>query len=200
MIDQAGLGQKLRELRRQRAMTLATLSEKTRYSASALSKMENELLGLTYDKLTRITAALEVDIGSLFVDTPQVPPQAAGRRSIARRGQGVNIHTGFYDYLYLAPELSRKRFLPVLGKVHASSIEEFGPLIRHEGEEWMYVLKGRVEVHSEFYEPEILDEGDSIYLDSRMGHAFISKTAGGAEIISISTDSAEELIHAKSPK
>lgn len=187
-IDQGGLGPKLRRLRKERGLTLDAMAKRTGYSASALSKMETEQLGLTYDKLTRIAGALDVELGSLFTDGPQIAPQAVGRRSVVRRGEGRNISTGNYDYLYVAPELSHKRIVPILGKVYARSLEEFGPLVRHDGEEWIYVVRGVLEVHSEFYEPEVLAPGDSIYIDSRMGHAYISKTPGGTEIIAVCTD------------
>ena len=193
-IDQGGLGPKLRALRKERGLTLEALAELTKYSASALSKMETEQLGLTYDKLTRLVAALGVDIGSLFTEEPQVSPQAAGRRSIVRRGEGRGISTGSYDYLYLCPELSHKKLVPIIGKVHATSIKEFGPLVRHNGEEWIYVLKGVLEVHSEFYEPELLQAGESLYIDSRMGHAYLSRTRGGTDIIAVCTDPSPELM------
>lgn len=181
-------GARLRKLRKNRGMTLADLAERTGFSTSALSKMETERLGLTYDKLTRLCEALGVEVGSLFVDRPQLPPGAVGRRSISRHNEGRNLNTGRYDYLYISPELSNKRIVPILGRVQARSMEEFGPLIRHEGEEWIYVLKGKLEVHCEFYEPVTLEEGDSIYLDSRMGHAYLSKTRGGTQIIAVCTE------------
>jgi hypothetical protein len=156
--------------------------------------MENERLGLTYDKLTRLAAAFEVDMSALFTEGPPIEgPQAIGRRSLARKGKGRSISTANYDYLYIAPELSRKQMFPIVVKIRAKSIEEFGPLIRHGGEEWIYVTKGEVEIHSDFYLPERLQVGDSIYLDSRMGHAFVSKTRGGAEIISVCSAPESEL-------
>ena len=36
------------------------------------------------------------------------------------------------------------------------------------------MTSGRVAVHTEFYAPEILSEGDGIYLDSTMGHAYLN--------------------------
>ena len=38
----------------------------------------------------------------------------------------------------------------------------------------LYVVKGRIVVHTEFYDPIPLDEGGSIYIDSTMGHAYVS--------------------------
>lgn len=194
MIEQGGLGKKIKALRTARGIPLSVMSERTGYSVSALSKMENDRLGLTYDKLTKLTGALGVDIGSLFTETAQTAVHAGGRRSVARKGEGRNIQTGSYDYLYVSPELSRKRIVPIKGRVHAATLEEFGPLIRHDGEEWIYVLDGVLEVHSEFYEPETLEPGDSIYIDSRMGHAYLSKTPGGTEIIAVCTEQTDNFV------
>lgn len=189
-----GIGEKLKALRKQHRLTLAMLSKRTGYSASALSKMENGRLGLTYDKLTRLAVALEVDMSTLFTDdVPADEPQAAGRRSIARKGVGKAVSTGHYDYLYISAELSKKQMVPIVVKINATSLEEFGPLIRHGGEEWIYVIKGEIEVHSEFYAPERLGVGDSIYLDSRMGHGYISKTKGGAQVVSVCSAPEAEL-------
>jgi transcriptional regulator with XRE-family HTH domain len=193
--ERRGIGEKLHELRKSKRLTLAELSKRSGYSVSALSKMENERLGITYDKLTNLAAALDVDISSLFTDAAQgEAPTAVGRRSVARKGSGKVVSTVLYNHLYISPELSNKRMVPILVKIQATSLEEFGPLMRHGGEEWIYVLKGEVEVHSEFYEPERLAVGDSIYLDNRMGHAYISKSKSGAEVLAVCSASAAELV------
>jgi transcriptional regulator with XRE-family HTH domain len=190
----SGIGRRLRETRKQRGLTLKALGKRTGYSASALSKMENERLGLTYDKLTALAIALDVDLSDLFSDsTPRALPAASGRRSIAREGSGKRVPTKNYDYHYISPELRDKQMVPMHGTVQAKTIEEFGPLVRHGGEEWIYVLKGEVEVHSEFYAPELLKQGDSIYIDSRMGHAYLSKSHAHAEILAVCTAPDEEL-------
>ena len=192
--ERRGIGEKLRALRKHRRLTLRELSKRTGYSVSALSKMENERLGLTYDKLARLAVALEADMSTLFSDAAPIEgPQPVGRRSIARKGGGKSISTRNYDYLYISPELSRKQMVPIVVQIHATSIEEFGPLVRHGGEEWIYIAKGEIEVYSEFYQPERLQEGDSIYLDSRMGHAYISKSKGGAEVVSVCSAPEAEL-------
>jgi uncharacterized cupin superfamily protein len=90
--------------------------------------------------------------------------------------------------------------VPILAKIHATSMEEFGPLLRHGGEEWIYVLRGEIEVHSEFYEPERLGVGDSIYLDSRMGHAYLSMTKSGPDILAVCSAPAAELVEQSESK
>ena len=86
----------------------------------------------------------------------------------------MRVTTPNYDYFYLCPELRRKRMIPVLTRVRAKSIEEFGELVRHSGEEYIHVLEGRAEVHTEFYDPIVLEAGESVYIDSNMGHAYIA--------------------------
>jgi mannose-6-phosphate isomerase-like protein (cupin superfamily) len=56
----------------------------------------------------------------------------------------------------------------------AKTVEEFGPLAKHAGEEFIFVLKGSVAVHTEFYDPVVLETGECIYLDSDMGHAYLA--------------------------
>jgi transcriptional regulator with XRE-family HTH domain len=193
--NKSGVGERLRELRRKRHLTLAQVGKLSGYSASALSKMENEHLGISYDKLAKLAIAFKVDISSFFTDQAEpTGQQAAGRRSVARKGSGKAVATPLYDHLYVSPELSGKQMVPVLVKIRATSLEEFGPLIRHGGEEWIYVLRGEIELHSEFYEPERLGVGDSVYLDSRMGHAYISRNKGGADIVAVCSAPAAELV------
>lgn len=62
---------------------------------------------------------------------------------------------------------------PILTRIRAQNASEFGELVRYKGEEFVYVLEGRIEVHSEFYDPVTLDQGQAIYIDSSMGHAYV---------------------------
>jgi hypothetical protein len=98
----------------------------------------------------------------------------AGRRSIGLVEEAVRVNTPNYDYYYLCPDLRRKRMIPVVVRIRAKSPEEFGDLVHHSGEEFIYVMEGRVEIHTEFYSPVTLEVGQSIYLDSNMGHGYIA--------------------------
>src|SRR5258708_19797310 len=69
--------------------------------------------------------------------------------------------------------------ITILTRIRAKSAEEFGDLVRHSGEEYIYVLEGGIKVLTEFYDPVVLNVGESIYLDSNMGHAYV--TAEGCE-------------------
>ncbi len=191
-------GAALRTLRMRKSWTLADVSERTGLPVSTLSKIENGKMSLTYDKLARISAGLEVDIAELF--SPRVAIAnggvPSGRRSITRAGQGQAIETDNYDHLYPASELLNKRFVPIVAELHARTLAEFGELIRHDGEEYTFVLDGTVEFHSELYAPVVLHKGDSIYFDSGMGHAYLAADAGPCRVLSICSGAESQLIAA----
>ena len=81
------------------------------------------------------------------------------RRSIGRIDDAVRVNTKNYDYYYLCPELRRKRMIPILTRIRAKSAQEFGALVRHSGEEYIYVLEGGIKVFTEFYDPVVLERG-----------------------------------------
>jgi transcriptional regulator with XRE-family HTH domain len=176
--SKARLGKALRTIRNQRQLTLADVSARTGVSVSTLSKVENGQLSLTYDKLVQLSEGLQVDITALFSAEPQVDggvaPAVSARRSITRRREGMLVATPNYDYRYLCTDLAHKAMVPILITIRARSIVEFSAMSSHAGEEFIYILRGNVEVHTDVYEPTVLGPGESMYIDSTMRHAFLS--------------------------
>jgi transcriptional regulator with XRE-family HTH domain len=191
-------GAMLKSLRIQRGWTLAEVSRRTGYPVSTLSKIENDRVSLTYDKLTRISAGLEVDFSRLFGahegGAAEAGPQ--GRRSIARAGEGKSIESKAYSHVYPAAELLNKRLIPIVVELRARSLEEFGELVRHSGEEYIYVLEGVVDVHTSVYAPVRLGVGDSIYIDSTMGHAYIAASGEPCRVLAICSGTEGQMIAA----
>ena len=83
--------------------------------------------------------------------------------------------------------------VPIMAEVRARTLEEFGPLLRHAGEEYFLVTHGRICVHTEFYAPEILEEGDGVYLDSTMGHAYLNAGDAPARGVCLCTSESANL-------
>ncbi len=190
-------GSALRALRLEKGWTLAEVSRRTGVPISTLSKVENDKLSLSYDKLARISKGLEIDIGILFAqDARRSLSLVTGRRSIARAGEGRTIETETYNHLYPATELLNKRFIPIIGEIRARSLAEFGEMIRHAGEEYAYVLEGCVELHTDLYAPVRLEAGDSIYFDSGMGHAYVAVGTDTCRVLSICSGPESQLIAA----
>jgi transcriptional regulator with XRE-family HTH domain len=172
--DQPTLGKLLRGLRQRNGWTLKEMSERSGIPVSTLSKVEHDRLTLTYDKLQQLSQRLGMRMSELFAEEGEGPDTTVtARRSIGRLDRAIQVTTPNYDYHYLCPEIRRKRMIPVLTSIRAKTVEAFGELVRHTGEEYIYVLDGRIEVHTEFYDPVVLEKGESIYIDSQMGHAYI---------------------------
>ena len=110
-------------------------------------------------------------------------PQVTGRRSIGTMENAVRVTTDNYDYHYLCTDLRQKRMIPIVTQIRAHSATEFGDLVRHHGEEFVYVIERRIEVHSEYYDPVVIEQGQGIYIDSSMGHAYI--TADGCDVATV---------------
>jgi transcriptional regulator with XRE-family HTH domain len=162
-------------LRSRKGWTLKEMSQKSGIPVSTLSKVEHDRLTLTYDKLQLLSQRLNINMSDLFAEGDSATPnQVSGRRSIGTIERSVRIETSNYDYYYLCTDLRQKRMIPNLTKIRAKSLAEFGNLVRHAGEEFIYVVTGQLIVHTDFYEPTVLNEGESIYIDSTMGHAYLA--------------------------
>ncbi len=190
------LGAVLRGLRTRRGWTLKEMSVETGIPLSTLSKVEHDRLTLTYDKLQQLARRLGLRMSELFAEDADPAPQAVtARRSIGDMEHAVRVETPNYDYFYLCTELRRKRMIPAITKIRAKTSQQFGDLVRHPGEEFIYVLKGGVVVNTEFYDPLTLVEGQSIYLDSSMGHAYLAvQGCDEAIVLGVMSSPEEELM------
>lgn len=174
MTERPTLGRILKELRAHRNWTLREMSERSGIPISTLSKVENDRLTLTYDKILQLSENLQIRISELFAETEAAEESVTARRSIGRVEDAIRVETPNYDYYYLCTELRRKRMVPVLTRIRAKSLSEFGDLVSHAGEEYIHVLEGTIVVHTEFYDPVTLKTGEAIYIDSNMGHAYVA--------------------------
>jgi transcriptional regulator with XRE-family HTH domain len=181
---------RLKAIRTGRNMTLAELGKLARMPVSTLSKLENGKASFTYDKMVQLATALGIDLSQLLSGEPahsavSASARMAGRRSISRAGEGFCVNSGTYKYLHLAADILNKKFTPMIGEIKARSMEEFGPLIRHPGEEFVYVIQGVLILHTDIYSPAVLNAGDSIFFDSEMGHAYISGSDELCAVVSV---------------
>ena len=178
------LGENLKSLRQRHGWTLQEVSRQTGVAVSTLSKVENDQMSLTYDKLLQISEGLGLSLAEfLAADEPEIAGLA--RRSVNRKEDGLRQTTPNYDYLYLSTDITRKRMIPVLTRIRARSLTDFGPLLKHSGEEFIFVLEGAIEVHTEHYQPIRLETGESTYIDSDMGHAYIVVSKKDALVLGV---------------
>lgn len=175
------LGDRVRELRKTRGWTLEQAAQHAGLARSTLSKIENGQMSPTYEALKKLADGLEISIPQLF--TPPVKGQVNGRMAVTRSGEGAAHATTTYEHELLAGGLTKKTMLPYRARVRARSMEEFDGWVRHDGEEFLYVLTGAVKLFTEFYEPVEMRRGDSAYYDATMGHNVISVSEEDATIL-----------------
>jgi transcriptional regulator with XRE-family HTH domain len=187
-IERPSVGARVREVRKARGWSLARLSTESGIPQSTLSKFETDSLSLPLDRIFRVGDALGIAVTEMFdAKSAAETRDAPGRRSISRAGEGRATSTASYDRRWLFADLIQKRMFPVMQAVLARDMADFGPLLRHEGEEFSIVLKGHVQFVSDIYEPVLLGEMDGIYIDSRMGHAYLNAGEGETVILNVST-------------
>ncbi|SFD80664.1 helix-turn-helix domain-containing protein [Roseivivax sediminis] len=175
------LGERVRELRKARDWTLEQAARQAGLARSTLSKIENGQMSPTYDALKKLATGLEISVPQLF--TPPTRDKANGRLAVTKDGDGTPQATVTYEHALLAETLTKKQMLPYRARVRARSMDEFDGWVRHDGEEFLYVLTGVIRLYTEFYEPIEMRRGDSAYYDATMGHNVISVSADDATIL-----------------
>lgn len=171
------VGSKIRELRKEKKLSIASLAKSADLSTGLISQIERNLVVPSSIALWRIAKSLGVSIGYFFNESevPSVPP-------VVKANQRKKITTDSSKALYelLTPDLNRKiEFLQItLTRGDASSEN----LIAHAGEECGIVLKGSLLVKFEDVE-YLLNEGDSISFESTKPHKYVN--VGDTESVSI---------------
>ena len=175
------LGERVRELRKSLGLTLEQASKQAGLARSTLSKIENGQMSPTYEALKKLATGLEISVPQLF--TPPEKEQVTGRMNVTREGEGAHHITATYEHDLLAESLTKKKMLPYRARIRARNMDEFDGWVRHDGEEFLYVLTGVVRLYTEFYEPAELKRGDSAYYDASMGHNLVSVSADDATVL-----------------
>jgi transcriptional regulator with XRE-family HTH domain len=169
---------KIREIRKSKGLTLEGLSEASGISVSQLSKIENGKARLTFDTALRFSGLFKVPV-TAFLSNPTASPPA--RRSVTTAGNGIVHQTPGMRFEVLCNEFKEKRNVFWRVVVSARSIEECGGWRSHPGEEFVYVLEGTLDLHTEHYQPSRLNAGDSILFDAVMPHAYVA--VGGKDAV-----------------
>ena len=175
------LGLRVRELRKARSWTLEQAARQAGLARSTLSKIENGQMSPTWDALRKLATGLQIPVPQLF--TPPQAEKVTGRMALTRAGEGQQQATVTYEHVLLGEQLTRKKMLPYRARVRARAMEEFDGWVRHDGEEFLYVLTGIVRLYTEFYEPVEMRRGDSAYYDATMGHNVVSVSEDDATIL-----------------
>lgn len=183
-LDEDAMGQRIREARKAKGLTLEDTSKLAGIGRSTLSKIENAQTKPSFDIIRRLTAVLEIRTPQLFLQSRA--SGLTGRRDFTPKGQGEPNETPTYAHELLCNEITSKAMLPYLSRIKARNASEFETWVRHDGEEFMFVVSGSLTFLSEHYRPLQMSAGDSIYYDSGMGHGCISTSEEDAVVLWVS--------------
>jgi transcriptional regulator with XRE-family HTH domain len=181
LAEPLNLGPRVRELRKAKGWTLEQAAQQAGLARSTLSKIENSQMSPTYDALKKLADGLSITVPQLFTAPTQA--QVSGRIVVTKSGEGQAHVTATYEHELLASSLTKKKMLPYRAVIHARDLGDFDGWVRHDGEEFLYVLTGVVRLYTEFYEPHDLKRGDSAYYDASMGHNVISISEDDATVL-----------------
>lgn len=176
-MSELDIGAKIQSCRKQKGITLTTLSEMTQLSASMLSQLERGLANPSINTLKIIADALDVALYEFFVETPQqssyfVTPEER-RKLILPEGEDV-------IYEFLVPDLngSIEYCIMTLQPGAVSSAKRMS----HKGEEVGYILEGSMTMSLETMEKP-LNTGDSFKLPPFTNHRWINHTDQVAKLL-----------------
>jgi transcriptional regulator with XRE-family HTH domain len=180
------LGSRLKALREARNITVEDLSDRANLSSEGVKKIENgEMIpGLT--PLFRLARAMGVRLGTFLDDQENIGPivtKKGENKGITRFSDKDNPASSDLDFYSLALNKSGRHMEPFIIDIYPSS-EEGYKTSSHEGEEFLYVLEGEIEI---IYGKEVysLKEGESIYYDSIVMHHVHSKGTSPAKMLAV---------------
>lgn len=184
-MNDGGLGQRVRFLRRQRKMSLGRLAASTGLTKSYLSKVERGVSVPSISTAMKVAAAFDVRVGQLFGEAASDDSICVVRRNerprFMRNGSGAG-----YNYESIAAKRAYKSMEPFVMRPPAAF--EGTAFFTHTGEELIYVLAGRMEV--EFVDRKVqLGAGDAIYFDAHVPHRSRSLGKKLAEALVVVTSS-----------
>ena len=168
----AEIARRIRSLREDAGFTMQEMAEGTGLTVAEYSAVESGEADPSFTTLYRCAEKLGVDIVDLLTGAS---PHLTGY-TVVRAGGGLSLkrRAGF-EYRHLAAVFRDKLAEPFFVTAPYSEAEQDAPihLSRHAGQEFDYVISGRLRFAYEGHVEE-LAAGDSVYYDSGRGHGMIA--------------------------
>lgn len=181
------IGKKLTTVRESLGLSREELAERAACDVSVIERLESGELVPSLAPLIKITRALGVRLGTLLDDDANVGPVVCRATDAERTARLKSLETssdaGVLDFYSLAAGKSSRHMEPFLIDVNPAGASSHASS-QHEGEEFIYVLEGEIEVA---YGKEVhrLAPGDSIYYDSIVPHEVRAAGDAPARILAV---------------
>jgi transcriptional regulator with XRE-family HTH domain len=172
------IGERIRDLRQLSNLTQEELAERANLTKGFISQIERDLTSISLDSLIQILEALDENISDFFQETTQ-------EKIIYQEKDRVGIEKErIHKFELLVPGSTNRRLEPVLLTLRkGESTPKEKP---HEGEEFGYVLRGRVNLR---FGREVLrlKKGECFYLSAEKEHWVHNTSSKEAVILWISS-------------
>lgn len=176
---QPALGVRLKTIRGERGLTLASVARETGISRSFLSLVESGSNEISISRLVRLLRAYDVHIGDVLDDIADDDYDLirhSERRSVLGKGERVGVYA-------LSHDAGRSMAPMVVEFEPGEGVFDYG---RHPGEEFIHVLDGAVELNvtpaTEWTE---LQAGDTVWFSGRRGHRVRNSSDDPARILTV---------------
>ena len=171
------LGAKIKQMRNQLGLTQEELADRCELTKGYISQLENNLNSPSIATLTDILSALGSDLSQFFREEPQEKVVFSKEEFIEKDGDGV-------VWNWLIPNAQKNMMEPVLVELEhgACTVGD----VPHEGEEFGYVLEGRIAVILG-NKRHICKKGEAFYYSASKPHSIVNKGTGKAKFLWVST-------------
>lgn len=166
------LGEKLRELRIKRELTLKQVSDETQLSLSFLSLLERDKVSVSVDNLEILTRCYGIRLVNLFQGLQSNVVQVTRRTQLDEMFSRTAPEKSVFALLSDRQNAQMEPMLVRVGAGHGDS-----QFRTHDGETLVYVLDGQVRLLSERGEDILLEAGDAAYYPDFPGHRFENASA-----------------------
>jgi transcriptional regulator with XRE-family HTH domain len=186
MTEKNTLGNRIRQLREGKRLSIESLAEKSQVHKKLIEELENGELVSSIAPLLKIARGLGVRISALVDDAPTTDAVVVrgGHSETAVEFSGLGSYClSTLDFRPMAKNKKDRHMEPFIVDVHPSVPEDV-TLSFHEGEEFIYVLSGEIEIlHGN--DRHVLSPGDSIYYDSTTPHQVQALGEKEAKILAV---------------
>ncbi|MBU2490340.1 MAG: XRE family transcriptional regulator [Proteobacteria bacterium] len=170
--EPAPIGEKIRSIREDRGVTLEQLANDTGVSVATLQKIEAGEMVPPVGTLLSVSRSLEVE-SSQFLEKPTATK--------ASRARAYKDRTGNYAYETLSPGAQHKHLKAFKVTIDPNREHE-GVGYSHQGEEFVYVLAGSVDI-TVGEQVNHLEKGESLHFNSGVAHNLKNSSAKKAELL-----------------
>ena len=179
------VGDHIRQFREARGVTLQELAGRTGFSAALLAQIENRMVSPPLGTLVKIANAFDTTV-SAFIGGKEEREFSIVRKEDRTTVSRVGLKDGGrpgYTYEALGVGKAGRKMEPFLVRLRPL-LDRNAARSSHEGEEFLFVLSGKVEVFLDRYS-DVLSEGDCIYYNSTIPHHVHSTEEQEALILAV---------------